>query len=101
MQGNIWPNQTMQWEIHEQTSQTPATENQQQWTTQIHLGLYRGMVSATLSFNSLGLSLTLNADTTETRSTTLGNASSQLVTIMSDQGIPIISTLVTQHESTR
>ena len=100
-QGHIWPNQIMQWEIHEQTAQTPATENQQQWTTQIHLDLPNlGMVSATLSFNSLGLSLTLNANTTATR-TALGNASSQLITTMSDQGIPIISTLVTQHESTR
>ncbi len=100
-QGNIWPNQTMQWEIHEQASQTPATKNQQQWTTQIHLDLPNlGMVSATLNFNNLGLSLTLNANTPATR-TALGNASSQLVTSMSDQGIPIISTLVTQHESTR
>jgi len=97
-QGNIWPNQSMQWEIHEQTSQTPATENQQQWTTQIHLDLPNlGRISATLSFNSMGLSLTLNADSAATR-TTLGNASSQLVASMSDYGIPIVSTLVTQHE---
>jgi hypothetical protein len=99
-QGNIWPNQAMQWEIHEQTSQTPATENEQQWTTQIHLDLPNlGMVSATLSFNGAGLSLTLNASTTATR-TALGNASSQLVATMSDRGIPIVSTLVTQHETT-
>lgn len=99
-QGNIWPNQAMQWEIHEQTPQTPATENEQQWTTQIHLDLPNlGMVSATLSFNSAGLSLTLNASTTATR-TALGNASSQLVATMSDRGIPIVSTLVTQHETT-
>lgn len=99
-QGNIWPNQAMQWEIHEQTPQTPATENEQQWTTQIHLDLPNlGMVSATLSFNSAGLSLTLNASTTTTR-TALGNASSQLVATMSDRGIPIVSTLVTQHETT-
>ncbi|MDP1678545.1 MAG: flagellar hook-length control protein FliK, partial [Candidatus Nitrotoga sp.] len=100
-QGNIWPNQAMQWEIHEQTSQTPATEDQQQWTTQIHLDLPNlGIVSATLSFNSAGLSLTLNASTTATR-IALGNASSQLVATMSDRGIPIVSTLVTQHEPTQ
>lgn len=100
-QGNIWPNQTMQWEIHEQASQTPATENQQQWTTQVQLDLPNlGMVSATLNFNRLGLSLILNADAEATR-TVLGNANSQLVASMSDRGIPIISTLVTQHESTQ
>ncbi|RFC39315.1 MAG: hook-length control protein FliK [Candidatus Nitrotoga sp. LAW] len=99
-QGNIWPNQAMQWEIHEQTSQTPAVENEQQWTTQIHLDLPNlGMVSATLSFNSAGLSLILDASTTATR-TILGNTSSQLVATMSDRGIPIVSTLVTQHETT-
>lgn len=99
-QGNIWPNQTMQWEIHDQATQTPATENEQQWTTKIHLDLPNlGMVSATLRFNSAGLSLTLNASTTATR-TALGNASSQLVATMSDRGIPIVSTLVTQHEPT-
>ncbi|MEO6422568.1 MAG: flagellar hook-length control protein FliK [Candidatus Nitrotoga sp.] len=97
-QGNIWPNQIMQWEIHEQSSPIPAIENQQQWTTQIHLDLPNlGMVSATLNFNSAGLSLTLNASTTTTR-TALGNASSQLVATMSDHGIPIISSIVTQDE---
>ena len=100
-QGNIWPNQAMQWEIHEQTSQTLATEDQQQWTTQIHLDLPNlGIVSATLSFNCAGLSLTLNASTTATR-IALGNASSQLVATMSDHGIPIVSTLVTHHEPTQ
>ncbi len=100
-QGNIWPSQAMQWEIHEEDSPTPATENQKRWTTQIHLDLPNlGMVSATLSFNSVGLSLKLNAGSAATR-TTLGNASSQLIASMSDCGIPIVSTLVTQHEPTQ
>ena len=100
-QGNIWPGQAMQWEIHEQASQTPATDNQQQWSTQIHLDLPNlGKVSAMLCFNNAGLSLTLNASSPTTL-TALGNASSQLVATMSDCGIPIVSTLVTQHESTQ
>ena len=97
-QGNIWPGQAMQWEIHEQASQTPATDNQQQWSTQIHLDLPNlGKVSATLCFNNAGLSLTLNASSPATLAA-LGNASSQLVATMSDCGISIVSTLVTQHE---
>jgi hypothetical protein len=100
-QGNIWPGQAMQWEIHEQTSHTPATDNQQQWTTQIHLDLPNlGMISATLNFNNTGLSLTLNANSPTTL-TALGNASSQLVATMSDCGISIVSTLITQHEPTQ
>ena len=100
-QGNIWPDQAMQWEIHEQASQPPAPDNQQQWSTQIHLDLPNlGKMSATLCFNSAGLSLTLNASSPATLAA-LGNASSQLVAAMSNCGIPIVSTLVTQHESTQ
>lgn len=100
-QGNIWPGQAMQWKIHEQASQTPATDNQQQWTTQIHLDLPNlGMVSATLNFNNAGLSLTLNASSPTTLNA-LGIASSQLVATLSDCGIPIVSTLITQHEPTQ
>ena len=97
-QGNIWPSQAMQWEIHEQDSPTPSTENQKRWTTQIHLDLPNlGKVSATLCFDNVGLSLKLNASSAAT-CTALGNASSQLTASMSDCGIPIVSTLVTQHE---
>ncbi|RFC32224.1 MAG: hook-length control protein FliK [Candidatus Nitrotoga sp. SPKER] len=100
-QGNIWPNQAMQWEIHEHASHTPATDNQRQWTTQIHLDLPNlGMVSATLSFNNAGLHLTLTASSSTTL-TALGNASSQLVATLSDCGIPIVSTVITQHEPTQ
>ena len=100
-QGNIWPGQAMQWKIHEQASQTPATDKQQQWTTQIHLDLPNlGMVSAILNFSNAGLSLTLNASSPTTL-TTLGNASSQLVATMSYCGIPIVSTLISQHEPTQ
>ena len=100
-QGNIWPDQAMQWEIHEQSPQPPAAEEQRQWVTQIYLDLPRlGEVTATLRFNSAGLSLTLDAGATATR-TALANASSQLVTALSDSGIPVISTLVTQHAPAR
>lgn len=101
-QGNIWPGQAMQWEIHEQPSHnnTPATDSQQQWTTQIHLDLPNlGMISAILNFNNTGLNLTINASSAATL-TALGNASSQLVAIMSDCGIQVVNTLITQHEST-
>lgn len=94
-QGNIWPEQPMQWEVHEQPSQTPGAEEQRQWVTQLRLDLPNlGEVAATLRFNSAGLSLTLNAGTSETRAM-LGNASTQLVAALSEVGIPVLSTQVT------
>ena len=94
-QGNVWPEQSMQWEVHEQASQNPGTEEQRQWVTQLRLDLPNlGEVAATLRFNSTGLSLTLNAGSPETR-TMLGNASTQLVSALSDAGIPVVSTQVT------
>ena len=100
-QGNVWPGQAMQWEIHEQSPPPPAAQEQQQWVTQIHLDLPRlGKVTAMLRFDSAGLSLTLDAGATATRAA-LGSASSQLVAALTDGGIPVISALVTQHEAAR
>ena len=94
-QGNVWPDQPMQWEVHEQAPQRPGMDEQRQWVTQVRLDLPTlGEVAATLRFNSAGLSLTLNAATPETR-TVLGNASTRLVATLSDAGIPVLSTQVT------
>ena len=94
-QGNIWPDQPMQWEVHEQAPQKPGVaEEQHQWVTQLRLDLPNlGEVAATLRFNSAGLSLTLNAATPETRAV-LGSASTRLVSALSDAGIPVLSTQV-------
>ena len=95
-QGNVWPGQDMQWEVHEQTPRTPAEEAQRQWVTQIQMDLPNlGAVAATLRLNSAGLSLTLNAATPQTRAA-LGNASTQLVSALADAGIPVLSTQVKQ-----
>ena len=94
-QGNVWPDQPMQWEVHEQPPQTPSAQEQRQWVTQLRLDLPNlGEVAATLRFNSAGLSLTLNAATQETRAA-LGSASTRLVATLSDAGIPVLSTQVT------
>jgi flagellar hook-length control protein FliK len=98
-QGNVWPGQPMQWEIHEQPPKThgSAEERQRQWVTQLHLDLPNlGEVAATLRFNSAGLSLVLNAATQEARAA-LGGASSQLVSALTDAGIPVLNTQVTQN----
>lgn len=95
-QGNVWPGQDMRWEIHEQPPQTSAMEEQRQWVTQLQLDLPNlGEVTATLRFNSAGLSLTLNAAAPETRAV-LGSASTRLVAALSDAGIPVLGAQVTQ-----
>jgi flagellar hook-length control protein FliK len=96
-QGNIWPGQDMKWEVHEQAAQNPAVEGQRQWVTQIQLDLPNlGAVAATLRLNSAGLSLSLNADTPQTRAV-LGNASTRLVSSLADAGIPVLSTQITNE----
>lgn len=101
-QGQVWPGQDMQWEIHEQASHGSGEgESGRQWVTQLHLDMPQlGAVTAMLRFNSAGVSLTLDAAAGETRAL-LGNASSQLVAALSSAGIPVVSTLVTQNESRR
>lgn len=95
-QGNVWPGQDMQWEIHEQPPQTPDEQEQRQWVTQLRLSLPNlGEVAATLRFNSAGLNLTLNADNPQTR-TVLGNASTRLVSALSGAGIAVLGTQISQ-----
>lgn len=97
-QGQVWPNQEMNWKIHEETSRSTGGEEGRQWSTQIHLDLPNlGEVTATLRFGGSGLSVTLDADSSTTRSK-LGTASSMLVSVLSDRGISIASALVTQHD---
>lgn len=100
-QGQIWPNQEMEWQIREETSRSPSGEEGRQWATQIHLNLPNlGEVTATLRFGNNGLSVTLDADKSATRSK-LGTASSLLVSTLSDRGISTASALVTKHDDTR
>jgi hypothetical protein len=97
-QGNVWPGQDMQWEVHEQAPQTPGQEGQKQWVTHIQLDLPNlGVVAATLRFNSAGLGLTLNAGTPQTRAL-LGSASTRLVSALSDAGIPVLSTQISNEQ---
>lgn len=96
-QGNIWPGQTMQWEIHEQAAQVPATDGERQWATQLQLDLPRlGPVTATLRFGGNGLSVKLDAGTAATRAE-LGGASASLLASLAENGITITNLLVTQH----
>ncbi len=99
-QGQVWPNQQMDWEIHEETPRQSARGYEEaggQWATQIRLDLPNlGEVAAMLRFNSNGLSITLDAAGEQTRAL-FGSASSQLTAAMAERGITVSSALVTTH----
>jgi hypothetical protein len=98
-QGQVWPNQEMNWKIHEESSRNPRGAEERQWATQIQLDLPNlGTVSAMLRFGSSGLSLTLDATDSATRAK-LGNASSKLLAALGERGITTASALVTQHDN--
>lgn len=98
-QGQVWPNQEMSWQIHEEPSRNARGEEVRQWATQIQLDLPNlGSVSARLSFGNTGLSLTLDAADSGTREK-LGSASSKLINALSERGITTSSTLVAKHDN--
>lgn len=99
-QGQAWPGQDVQWEIHDESSGNPDTaDSTRTWSTEIRLDLPNlGEVSATFRFTNGSLSLSLAATEPGTREL-LGRNCSRLGASMSERGIPLASTLVVQHES--
>ena len=100
-QGQVWQGQEMRWEVSEESPHhnTQGVE-EGQWITQIHLDLPNlGGVSARLSFNGNALNLSLDVSDPRAREK-LGNASSQLMAALSERGIPVVHTQITQNEHT-
>ncbi len=100
-QGYVWPEQKMDWEIHEEQPRRGGggyNGSGGEWATQIRLDLPKlGEVAAMLRFNSNGLSITLDASGGQTRAL-LGAASSQLTAALAERGITVASALVTSHD---
>lgn len=98
-QGHVWQGQEMRWEVTEESPhRTTRGVEEGQWVTQIHLDLPNlGGVSARLSFNGNALNLSFDVSDTRTRDK-LGSASSQLIAALSERGIPVTHTQITQNE---
>jgi flagellar hook-length control protein FliK len=98
-QGQVWQGQEMRWEVHEESPRRSARGAEEgQWITQIHLDLPNlGGVSARLSFNGNALNLSFEVADAQTRER-LGSASSQLMTALSERGIPVVHTQIIQNE---
>lgn len=103
-QGYAWPNQKMDWEIHEESPRHSGAGYEEaggQWATQIRLDLPNlGEVAAMLRFNHHGLSITLDASDERTR-TLFGSSSSALSAALAERGITVTSTLVASHDKPR
>jgi hypothetical protein len=98
-QGQVWQGQEMRWEVHEESPRRNSQGVEEgQWNTHINLDLPNlGGVSARLSFSGNALNLTLDVTDAQTRDK-LGNASSQLLAALSERGIPVVHTQITQNE---
>jgi len=65
--GQIWPGQSMQWEIQGQPEHHPKEQDERQWSTEMELALPKlGDVHARLIFTESGLKLRLHAADPET-----------------------------------
>lgn len=98
-QGQVWQGQEMTWEVREDSPhRNMRGEEEGQWNTQIHLDMPKlGGVTARLSFTDGALNLTLDASNPQTRER-LGSASSQLIAALSERGIRVTHTQITQNE---
>lgn len=101
-QGQVWQGQEMRWEVREESPHpNPHGADERQWTTQVDLNLPNlGDVSARLSFNGSTLNLSFDVSDAQTRDK-LGSASSQLISALSDRGIPVTHTQITRNEHSR
>ncbi len=97
-QGEIWPEQEMQWKIREEDAPPGQGYDGRQWMTELELDLPQlGKIKAQLRFAANGISLQLDAGTQQTRDK-LGAASSALVSAMSERGIHVVSAKVTRND---
>lgn len=99
--GDIWPGQTMQWEIQEEPprQQGEQEESATQWSTTVRLVLPQlGELSAALRLTPAGVSVelaTAEGDSVEA----LRNGQAALADALEAAGVPLLSMQVEQHES--
>jgi flagellar hook-length control protein FliK len=94
-QGQAWQGQEMRWEVREESPRRQANGEQEgQWITELNLNLpHLGNVSAKLSFNGDAVSIDFGVSDEQT-SNTLGKASAQLVSSLTERGIPVLQTRI-------
>ncbi|MDP1633050.1 MAG: flagellar hook-length control protein FliK, partial [Gallionellaceae bacterium] len=98
-QGQVWQGQEMRWEVREESPRHTAQGLEEgQWITRIDLDLPNlGGVTAQLSLTGGTLTLQLEASDGQTRDK-LSGASSELIAVLTERGIPVTHTQITQNE---
>lgn len=97
-QGQVWQGQEMRWEVREESQQRNAQQQDGQWTTRIDLDLpHLGSISARLDFSGNALKLSFAAADAQTRDM-LTSASSQLIVALSERGINVTHSQISQNE---
>lgn len=96
-QGQVFPGQTMDWEIWRQPGQgggSGADETQTTWATSLVLDLPRlGQVKAQLRWSPAGAHLTLSAASEETQAL-MNRTQPQLLAALKTAGVPVSSAVV-------
>jgi flagellar hook-length control protein FliK len=99
-QGQVWQGQNMTWEVRDESPRRNAQgdEVNGQWITQIHLDMPKlGGVTARLSLTNGALNLAIDVTDAQTRKR-LSSASSQLISALSERGIPVVHSQITENE---
>lgn len=93
--GQVWPGQTMQWEIQGQPEhEAPRREGEREWSTEMELALPRlGDVHARLVFAGTGLRMTLHAADSATVEL-FSRSLPQLRNTLADAGITLAAAVV-------
>ena len=99
--GEIWPGQTLQWEIEEEDPQRPATggaEEPAEWKTTLRLALPQlGEVSATLRLTASGVGISLSTAAGATAQA-LRARQEELAAVLGAAGVPLLGMTVATDE---
>lgn len=96
--GEIWPGQTMEWEIQRDAPEREADEAPTSWSTRLALTTPRlGRVDATLQLGPGGLRIAMTTDT-EASAANLRQGSMTLTSALDAAGIPLLAFLIRHGE---
>lgn len=97
-QGEVWPGQTMQWEVSEEPPETSHAQEQTSWRSDVRFEMPQlGTITATLRLSGERLTLQIHADT-EAAAVQLKSHGNKLNDALAAAGIPLDGLLVKSNE---
>ncbi|MEY3121326.1 MAG: hypothetical protein RI993_151 [Pseudomonadota bacterium] len=99
--GDIWPDQTMEWIIHEQPAENNDSTEPARWQTDLRLQLPKlSEINANLIIDAHGVRIKLNANTEETLHL-MKQEQTALITALSDAGLTVQVLEIEPHAPTQ